>query len=344
MFSLISAPRSLRIALGAAILATAVTPLVAAPVEARPANFARSFNQVPSGDEQARRQAMPLLFVGDNANNQISVFAANSKTQSPKPLRVISTGLEGPQGMTTDLAGNLYVANLYGNTVTIYGPNQSVPKATLSSNILSPVDVKVDGAGDVYVANSPGFGETSYILEFVAGQSSPSSAWYLPSSNLTISGITLLNPTSSPSIYASAYSSNPSGFATGGVFSCYPGNSNCVNVGPTLGQPGGISVEQSPGGPSPFEYLAVDQYVPGVDVFEPGNSPNPVRQLVTGGTPEFLTLNKARTRLFVADRFYGRVTLYSFATGKILNQFYPAGGNDTTQVYGVAISPSGAYL
>jgi hypothetical protein len=42
--------------------------------------------------------------------------------------------------------------------------------------------------------------------------------------------------------------------------------------------------------------------------------------------------------LYVADRFYGRVTAYSFPAGKVLNTY--SGG---AQVYGVATSPSGTF-
>lgn len=284
----------------------------------------------------------PLLYVGDNANNQISVFHVN-KIKNPQPFEVIKQGLSGPQGMTTDKAGNLYVANLYGNNVTIYAHGATLPKATLSYGLSSPTDVHVDSSGNVYVSNAPGLGAPSFIEEFPAGQTMPSYLWRTPQANQDISGFALLNPAQpgQTSIYAAYYTLNASGFATGGVFSCYPGNTTCVNTGFSFGQTGGLVVAESPGLAQPFDWLIVDQYVPGFDNVVNNSS---MTQTVTGGTPEFMALNAKKTQLFVSDRFYGRVIEYSYPGGKALNTFTPAGGSDTKQVYGVAVSPAGTYF
>jgi len=277
-----------------------------------------------------------LLFVSDNEGNKITVYDAASKTKNPKPLRTITTGVITPNGITTDKSGNLYVANYSVNTVTVYAPNSSTPKTTITNGLNGPWDVKVDGFGNVYVANNPLSG-TAYIAEYLAGASSPSTTWNVPSQGMEFSGIALLNPTTKgeTSIYALGYVATTSGGATGTALSCYPGNGTCSSIGYTFGQTGGIAIAQSPGGNKPFEWLAVDQYVPGVDIFTTGK---PMGQLVTGGTPEFLTLNSTGKQLFVVDRFYGDVAEYSFPAGKLLNTF--AGG---AQSYGVATYPSGAY-
>ena len=57
------------------------------------------------------------LFVSDNENNRSSVFNAASTTQNPPPTRTITQGISGPNGIATDLSGNLYVANYFNNTV-----------------------------------------------------------------------------------------------------------------------------------------------------------------------------------------------------------------------------------
>ena len=46
-----------------------------------------------------------------------------------------STGLNGPTGIALDAAGNLYVANTLGNSITVYAPGASgdaAPVATIS--------------------------------------------------------------------------------------------------------------------------------------------------------------------------------------------------------------------
>jgi hypothetical protein len=284
----------------------------------------------------AHHKKVKLLFVSDNENNRVLVYNAASKTQNPPPLRTITNGIQGPNGITTDKSGNLYVANYIANTVTVYAPNASAPKTTISNGLNGPWDVKVDGFGNVFVANVPLYGGTNTVSEYPAGSSSPSVTWSAPS-GLTISGIALLNPTmqGQTSIYALAYSVNSSDFASGTALTCYPGSSTCTNLGYSFGQTGGIAVAQSPTS-KPFEWLAVDQYIPGVDIFTQGQSS---KQIVTGGTPEFIALNSTDSQLFVADRFYGRVVEYSFPAGKELNTYTPEGA----QVYGVATFPAGTY-
>jgi hypothetical protein len=291
----------------------------------------------PEAQTDARRKKkVKLLFVSDNENNRVLVYDAASKTQNPPPIRTITNGILAPNGMTTDKSGNLYVANYVANTVTVYAPNATAPKTTISNGLNGPWDVKVDGFGNVFVANVPLYGGTNTISEYPAGSSSPSVTWSAPS-GLTISGIALLNPTmqGQTSIYALAYSVNGSGFASGSALTCYPGSSTCTNLGYSFGQTGGIAVAQSPTS-KPFEWLAVDQYIPGVDIYTQGQSS---KHIVTGGTPEFIALNSTDNQLFVADRFYGHVVEYSFPAGKELNTYTPGGA----QVYGVATFPAGTY-
>ncbi|HEV3092133.1 MAG TPA: hypothetical protein VGX91_11910 [Candidatus Cybelea sp.] len=280
-----------------------------------------------------------LLFVSDNANDKVFVYNAASKTQNPPPLRTITAGIKGPNGITTDKSGNLYVTNFLSDTVTIYAPNASTPKTTISNGLSGPFDVKVDGFGNIYVANDPLSG-TAFIEEYAQGSSTPTNTWSVPSAGMVVTGIALLNPTlqNETSIYATEFVQNSSTGAVGGMLTCYPNGSTCSQVGGvTFGQTGGVAVEESPGEKKPFEYLAVDQYVPGVDILSPGQSSG---QIVTGGTPEFVALDAKANQLFVADRFYGRVVEYSFPGGKQLNAFTPTGD---TQIYGVATSPAGTY-
>jgi hypothetical protein len=288
---------------------------------------------IPDGK---KKKAETLLFASDNENNKVLVFDASTKTQNPPPLRTITSDISLPNGIAIDGSGNLYVANYYTNTVTIYAPNANTPKATLSSGLNGPWDVKVDGFGDVYVANVPISGGTGYIVEYPAGQSSPSASWSVPERGMTISGIAILNPDQQgeQSIYALAYTLNSSDLATGYALSCYPGNGTCVNLGDTFGQTGGIEVAESAGLGKPFQWIAVDQYVPGIDIFTQNEA---TKQFSTGGTPEFITLNSTGKDLFVADRFYGDVTEYTYPGMKKVNTFSVGG-----QLYGVATSPSGS--
>lgn len=310
------------------------TPPVSAPSAAHALGSQAELN-LDIQDAHHRKRRMTLLYVSDNENNEIRVYDASVKTQNPPVLRTITSGISAPNGIATDLKGNLYVANYVNNDVTVYAPNSSSPKTTISNGMNNPWDVKVDGFGNVYVLNVPVYGGQNTIKEYPAGSPYASTTWYFPS-GFTASGLALLNPTMAgqTSIYALAYTVNPSSeIASGSDFTCFPGSANCTELGATFGQTGGIAVVQSPTS-KPFEWIAVDQYIPGYDLFEQQST----KQFVTGGTPEFVTMDSTDTKLFVADRMYGRVTEYSFPGMTKLNTF-----NGGAQTYGVATSPSGTF-
>jgi hypothetical protein len=328
---------ALRVSTGIATISLLASPLTgcSGSSSALPAGPALT---APATATQPAAGKPKLLFVSDNENNRISVFDTATRTQNPPPIRTITTGIAGPNGITTDRPGNLYVANYVSNSVTVYAPDAGTPKTTITNGLNGPFDVKVDGFGNVYVANNPLSGAAPFIQLYPKGASSPSYTWTAPASGMVISGLALLNPLQKgeTSIYALEYTLNPSDFAIGGALTCYPGAPTCTQLaGYSFGQTGGIAVAQSPSS-KPFQFLAVDQYIPGIDILTLGQ---PSSQMVTGGTPEFITLNSTGSQLYVADRFYGRVVEYSFPAGKQLNTFTPGGG----QIYGVATSPSEAY-
>lgn len=299
--------------------------------------------QQPNGLQTASQDVVTkpkLLFVADQDGNTIYVFNAASTIQNPPPIRKITAGLAAPEGITTDKAGNLYVANGFNSSVTVYAPGASKPKLTLDNGLDAPVDVKVDGFGNVYVANNPGGSTNSYIVEYAKGSNSPETTWFVPQNNMFIGGIALLNPTTAPSIYATAYTGFP---ASGSILACFPGQSTCnaVGGGSALGQTGGIAVTESPGLSNPFEYLVVDQYVPGFDVFEPAIQQSPIQQINTGGTPQFIAVNAAKSAVFVSDSFNRQVDEYTFPGMQLKNHF-PTNGAEL--IDGVATSPAGTYF
>ncbi|HEV3091070.1 MAG TPA: hypothetical protein VGX91_06435 [Candidatus Cybelea sp.] len=342
---------TLRIAAALAVAALSSAPLAgcsgALPVPPGgsplpPASSARSAagpTFSAASPDRKKKKAKTLLYVSDVANNAIDVFEVG-KTKRPHPIRTITKGIQTPNGIATDETGNLYVTNYNANALTIYAPNTSTPERTITKGLNGPLDVKVDGSGNIYVANVPFYAsEVGAIEKYAEGSSTPSATWYLPATVIAFSGIALLNADQpgETSIYAMVYSEQSS-YDTSAVFSCYPGYYICGQVGNTLSAaPGGIAVTQSPGGSQPFQYLVVDQYVPGVLDFTQNGGES---QIQTGGLPRMITMNEEDTDFFVADQFAGQVEEYSFPAGKLVNAF-PV-GNDS-QLYGVATFPSGTF-
>jgi DNA-binding beta-propeller fold protein YncE len=117
----------------------------------------------------------PLLYVADQESNEILVFDQTKKaTSKPRyPKYTISNGISVPYGITTDLAGNLYVANGFSNTVTIYKPGAKSATSQLTDGVNGPVDVAVDAYGGIYVANDPFSSSEAYIDYYAPGTTYP---------------------------------------------------------------------------------------------------------------------------------------------------------------------------
>jgi hypothetical protein len=270
------------------------------------ANFGRNGggHAVP---EKAKKQK-PLLYVADAESQQILVFDQTKKSNKPQyPKYAISSGIAIPSGITTDLAGNLYVANEYTNAVTIYAP-----------------------------------GAKSYISYYAAGSTYPAWTWYPPSSKngAVFTGIALEYPAAGglQSVFA-AFNTPVGSNRVGDVAVCAPPSSTCGDLDYSLGQIEGIAVEESPDMPSgPLDFLVADQNIPGYDnVVNYGT----VNKVTTGGIPEYLTFNSTRTRLFVSNDEI--VDEYAYPSMKKV-AYYRATGSSGGQMYGVAASPPGTYF
>jgi len=94
----------------------------------------------------------------------LSVTQAGSTYVAANPVTtLVSSGLNGPQGVAVDGAGNVYIADSGDNTIEEWNAT-SHQVTTLVSGLANPQGVAVDGAGNVYIAD---FG-TSAIKEWNA--------------------------------------------------------------------------------------------------------------------------------------------------------------------------------
>jgi hypothetical protein len=304
------------------------------------ANFGRNAggHQLP---EKVKKQK-PLLYVADAESQQILVYDQTNKSKKARyPKYAISSGISVPSGITTDLAGNLYVANGYSNSVTIYAPGQKSPTAKITDGVNDPLDVAVDAYGDIYIANAP-FYSASYINYYAAGSTYPEWTWYPPSSKngATFTGIALEYPAAGglQSVFA-AFNTPVGSNRIGDVAVCSPSSSTCGDLDYDLGQTEGIAVEESPDMSSgPLDFLVADQNIPGYDnVVNYGT----INKVTTGGIPEYLTFNSDRTRLFISNDQI--VDEYAYPSMKKV-AYYSATGSDGAQMFGVAASPPGTYF
>jgi sugar lactone lactonase YvrE len=129
-----------------------------------------------------------------------SPSASPSPTPTPSSLNIAPTTtitcscLHQPTGLALDAGGNLYVTDPGSKPPAIYefasgftaGTIALAPLRVLTSpTLLNPTDVKVDSAGTVYVVDQGNGPNTSSLLIFPAGATSPSTTIALPSGNAT---------------------------------------------------------------------------------------------------------------------------------------------------------------
>ncbi|HXQ30329.1 MAG TPA: NHL repeat-containing protein [Gemmatimonadales bacterium] len=143
------------------------------------------------------------------ATNQATFFNSGVTSEGPSVTVYATAGLSGtvnlaptdtivgdntdlvlPEGIAVDAAGNIYVANFEGNTITVYaaGANgNATPMAVIagdSTGLSAPWGIVLDGAGHIYVSNS----DNNTITVYPAGANGD----VVPTA--TIQGTGLSNP------------------------------------------------------------------------------------------------------------------------------------------------------
>jgi sugar lactone lactonase YvrE len=125
------------------------------------------YSPVGKGKGFVRRQNGVCTIAFDRAGklyaaegyNQIAIYAVEQRPAHVRLLRSIYSGITGPDALAFSRSGDLFVSNypVYsGNgTVTVYGPNGSSPKRTLTDELNLPMAIAVDSKGTLYVANDP---------------------------------------------------------------------------------------------------------------------------------------------------------------------------------------------
>src|SRR6266550_3612692 len=113
------------------------------------------------------------LYVANYFGNSITVYAAGASGNATPTATIAggNTGLNFPQGIALDGAGNIYVTNINSNSITVYAAGASgnaPPTATIAGDntgLVNPAGITLDGAGNIYVGNDGG----NSIIVYAAG-------------------------------------------------------------------------------------------------------------------------------------------------------------------------------
>ena len=259
--------------------------------------------------------------------------------QTHAVIRVISKGLNYPDGLWVDAHGNLYVTNNVGGSVAEFAPGASIARCRYSAGGLSePIDVTTDGRGDVYVADFRITETTGYIYEYAqctnklvkryAVQSRPNGLAVDKRGDIFVS-----------------YSPNPAGAPLGAFEEFVRGNAKPTPLKATVGAAGDIILD------SHENIIAEDQLGSstrsgGVDIIAPPYTKVKTIAFLVAGDMHDLCLTKDEKTLYSANssRFTGdipSVTAFAYPSGRLVTTIGAANGITAPQ--GVGCSPNATF-
>ena len=143
-------------------------PIASASPEPSPSQTP-SAQPTPTASPTTAAGTLGRVYVTNEYGNSVTIYQPTaSGTQNLAPVATIvgsATGLDIPDGVALDAAGNIYVLNQYAATVgsiTVYPPNPSgstneAPIATISggaTGLSYPSAIAVDANGYIYAGNN----------------------------------------------------------------------------------------------------------------------------------------------------------------------------------------------
>ncbi|HLY03324.1 MAG TPA: hypothetical protein VKR56_12625 [Candidatus Cybelea sp.] len=264
-------------------------------------------------------KVLDYLYVSDQRAGEVEVFANGSYQK----VGTISRGIEGPEGLFLDKAGNLYVANFLGGNITEYPYGSARPKFKYDAHMVEPVSVSVDRNGNVYEADFDGQSVNEYQQGRNKVVSSCAEPGYVSSVAVDAAGDAFV-----------AVNSNRGGsiaeFA-GGLSGCHG-----TTLSVTLGYAGGIVLDKH------RNLIVCDSSDPGaVEVIEPPY--DKVRRKLGShwSSPSRLAIDKDNSLIFVADKTADLVAIIDYSTGKLVKSL--GSTNGLSKPAGVIDEPNAVY-
>jgi hypothetical protein len=265
--------------------------------------------------------------ISEIAFNTVSVYGRNGQLNA-----LLSIGLSEPQGLATDAAENLYVANTLKNNVFVYAKPYTSSGLTLNDANQYPVGVAVSQTGTVGVTN----------LGSVAGGAG-SVSFYAKGS--TVACATVSDPNWAR-VYYDAFDAsgtlfidglNASGHTLIGDVSggCSATTITTLTVGNTIQFPGGVQVING-------SILIDDQMVPAIYTYGPPSggslgAPTVTTLLKSGTDPVTFAMMKGGNALWVASNI-GQVGGYQY--GYPGGRFIKSITDGFLVTIGIAVNPA----
>jgi sugar lactone lactonase YvrE len=274
------------------------------------------------------KSATALLYVANPFLGKIDIFSLHGLKYT---LVGQITDPDGPDGMTTDGAGNLYVTD---EGVATEGPAvgdiKVYPKgSTMYSRLIVPAkwvpfDAAVGRDGTMYVANIAPIGYFSPGSVSVYMPSASTPARVLRLRNFQVLGVALHRR--SRTIYVS-YDAIGSG--GGKIAEFVHARGKATDLGVTYPEPWGIVEDGS-------DDLLVCDGAGVIEVYSESNG-ELVAQISVPNGASWLAFNQSRSRLYVSN--FQQVEILSYPAGAVLGTIEQPGWSKTAYPTGVAFWP-----
>lgn len=312
-------PSLIATATAALALASCSSSPVAMPSGANTAETSRSSSDFVWAGQYTDAASKGLLFVANGRNNAVDIYDKNPPNAL---LGKITDGIVGPNGMAVDASGNLFVANVDNQTVTVYPPHSRKPSRTYTNGfrhqrLTNPLNVAIGKDGTLYLVNYFTIGNGSQVLEYPRNSMNPTIAINMSG------GAEGLALDAKNNLYVSENEQ-----AGGRILKFAPGSTTGKDLGIALSFAGGLTFDGS------GNLVACDQTAPAVYVFPPGaTKPS---KTITGGfvDPYHIAFGPFFHRLYLADSAGHDVFIYSYPAGAVVGKIHRQ-----FTAYGVAVNP-----
>jgi hypothetical protein len=268
-------------------------------------------NQVTQGAERRSfNGASKLLYVSDELNNLVDIYSVPGYSK----VGQISNGINEPEGIATDEKGNLYVANFFGGTVTIYKPETTSPYRTL---------IESHGPDDVAVATN------GYVLtgDVAGGVDVYAPGATNPSTRLTNSGISSVRGVgvdANNNVYAAGMNASSKGV----VIEYTDMSGGGTNLGlQDLKSPHGVLVDKN-------NNVVVSDAVAGAIFIYPPGKTSPSSE-ISVSNPNGSTVNRQENLIYVPQGHMDHVDVLDYPSGKDVKRLSTGGF-----ALGTALSPA----
>ncbi|HXB83505.1 MAG TPA: hypothetical protein VNU22_09190 [Candidatus Acidoferrum sp.] len=271
------------------------------------------------------------VIVSDSFSNAVSVFDSKGRLQTR-----LEKGINGPMGLTTDSAGNLYVANAQDANVLVYAQPYKSVSLTLKEPGLYPLDVAVSKAGLVGVMTETSPSGPGNVTFYKKGSTSACTSVSDPSWNEVFSGA--FDASGNLFVDGIDRDGNPLvGEVSGG---CAATSLTTLSVGNTLSGAAGVQVVHG-------NILILNQnygsFSPEIYTYAPPSggslgSPIATTKLSGGIEMESFAMTRDDRHLWIAhsDVAFGRIE-YTYPGGRFVKSF-----NEPRLVtaFGIAVNPA----